>query len=252
MTRPIFLFTDYGWAGFYVGQLHASILPYRDAGSTGAVIDLMHDVPAHDVKAASYLLAALAEHTPENAIIVGVVDPGVGGDRPAVALEVDNRIFVGPGNGLFEIAKRRASDVTGHLLTWRPKSLSASFHGRDLFAPAAARIAAAGNDWREGLSKPLPQSLPLPGADWPDDLPSVIHIDGFGNAMTGIRAAKLPSGLTVAVNGRKIQKAITFSDLPKGDVFWYENSIGLVEIAVNQGRAAEFLKLEIGSAIGLI
>lgn len=254
MTRPVFLFTDFGTSGFYVGQMHAAMLPYYPAGSTGPVIDLMHDAPAHNAKAASYLLAALIKKTPLDAVIVGVVDPGVGGNRPPVVIETDGRICIGPGNSLFEIVARQSSTITKHHLSWQPESLSASFHGRDLFAPAAAQLARAADDqtWRQSLVTPLPPSTNLPGSDWPDDLTEVIYLDGFGNAMSGIRAEKLPGGLSVAINGRIIQRARTFSDVPKGEAFWYENSIGLIEIAVNQGRAAEKLGLDIGSAIGLV
>lgn len=254
MTRPIFLFTDFGVSGFYVGQMHAAMLPYVPDGSTGPAIDLMHDAPAHNVKAASYLLAALIRQSPHDSIIVGVVDPGVGGNRPPVVIEVDGRVCIGPGNGLFEIAARQSSTIARHHLSWQPPSLSASFHGRDLFAPAAAQLAQAADDqaWRQSIATPLPPSTVLPGSDWPDDLAEVIYLDGFGNAMSGIRAEKLPAGLSVAINGRTIRKARTFSDVPKGEAFWYENSIGLIEVAVNQGRAAEKLGLDIGSAIGLV
>lgn len=254
MRRPIFLFTDYGSTGFYVGQLHSTILTYQDPETASPVIDLMHDAPAHDVQSAAYLLAALVKHTPDNAIIVGVVDPGVGADRPPVILESDGRVLIGPGNGLFEIAGRQASRNELRLITWRPENLSASFHGRDLFATVAAHVALADDDnaWRQSLTTPLLVSATQPPSDWPDDLPAVVYIDGFGNVMTGIRARKLAAGLSVAINGKKIPKAVTFSDVPKGEAFWYENSVGLIEIAVNQGRAADRLNMTVGATIGLI
>ncbi|MEQ9489644.1 MAG: SAM-dependent chlorinase/fluorinase [Alphaproteobacteria bacterium] len=252
MVRPIYLFTDFGLSGFYVGQLHGAILDAQT--SPGPVIDLMHDAQAHDVQSAAYLLAALIRHTPDNAVIVGVVDPGVGSDRPAIVVEADGRCLIGPGNGLFEIVARQAGNAVMHRLVWQPDRLTASFHGRDLFAPAAARIATTvdSDAWRLELISPLPPSAARPGSDWPDDLPAVIYIDVFGNAMTGIRAAKLAPGLAVAIGGRRIQRATTFSDVPTGEAFWYENSVGLVEIAVNQGRASETLALSVGSSIGLI
>lgn len=252
MSRPIYLFTDFGLSGFYVGQLHGAILHVQT--SPGPVIDLMHDAPAHDVQSAAYLLAALIRYTPDNAVIVGVVDPGVGSDRPAVVVEADGRCLVGPGNGLFEIVARQAGKAVTHRLVWRPERLSASFHGRDLFAPTAARIAAStdADAWRGDLVSPLPPSAAFPGTDWPDDRPAVIYIDGFGNAITGIRAEKLAPGLSVTVGGRRLQRAATFSDVPKGDPFWFENSVGLVEIAVNEGRAADVFNLTTGSAVGLV
>ena len=250
MGRPIFLYTDYGTNGFYVGQLHAAILSSQETSAASPAIDLMHDVPAHDIKAAAYLLAALVPYLPEDAVIVGVVDPGVGGERPPVVVECDGRMLVGPGNGMFDIACRRASTSARHLLTWRPDHLSASFHGRDLFAPAAAQIASS-MDWRKTLVDSQPSIASPDTSDWPDDLPEAIYIDGFGNVMTGCRASLLPDDGTVAVRGRPLPRATTFSDMHVGEAFWYENSIGLIEIAVNQGRASDLLDLRIGATISL-
>ena len=133
----IVLFTDFGLEGPYIGQVKARVL----ADAPGAVIlDLFSDAPAHDPKASAYLLAAYAEAFPAGAIFVAVVDPGVGSVRAGIALEAGGRWFVGPDNGLFEIAVRRAASAATWEIDYDRSSVSASFHGRDVFAPAAARL----------------------------------------------------------------------------------------------------------------
>ena len=136
---------------------------------------------------------------------------------------------------------RRAAAAEAWEITWRPAHLSASFHGRDLFAPVAARLA---------LGEPPPGApRAIPAEDWPDDLSEVIYIDGFGNAMTGLRASVLPENAVLSVSRRRLPRARTFSDVAPGDAFWYDNANGLAEIAVNRGRAADLLDLTVGSAI---
>jgi len=208
------------------------------------VIDLFADAPVGNPKASAYLLAAYAEWFAVGTVFLCVVDPGVGGARPAIILEADRRWYVGPGNGLFELVQRRATNTRTWDIDWQPEHLSASFHGRDLFASVAAILA---------------RGEPPPGrprkddthrqTDWPDDLPKVVYIDHFGNAMTGLRAVTLPHDAKLVATGRVLQHARTFSDQLPGTAFWYENSNGLVEIAVNQGRADRELGLTIGIPI---
>ena len=132
-------------------------------------------------------------------------------------------------------------------IDWRPQRLSATFHGRDLFAPVAALLARA--------ERP-PGRLRDDGADrrpdWPDDLAEIVYVDHFGNAMTGLRAAVLPPGARLSVAERVLERATTFSDLPPGAAFWYENSNGLAEIAVNRGRADRDLGLSIGMSVAIV
>lgn len=105
MPRPVGLFTDFGLAGPYVGQMKGRLLTLAPAT---AVIDLMHDAPAFDPRSAAYLLAALVPEWPADMVVMAVVDPGVGGARRPLVAEIDGRWFVGPDNGLFELLWRRA------------------------------------------------------------------------------------------------------------------------------------------------
>jgi S-adenosylmethionine hydrolase len=171
----------------------------------------------------------------------------VGGERPAVIVEADGRSFVGPGNGLFEMVQRRAGAARALEIAWRPESLSASFHGRDLFAPVAAMIARG--DAPPG--RPIDADA-IRRLDWPDDLAEIVYVDHFGNAMTGLRAAKVPPDAKLLAAGRALGRARTFSDRPHGDAFWYENSNGLAEISVNRGRADRGLGLAVGTPVEIV
>ena len=237
----ILLFTDFGWQGPYVGQLHLALA--REAPGV-PVVDLMHDAPTFSPLAAGHLLAALTTQMPPEAVVVAVVDPGVGSARRAILLDADGRRFVGPDNGLLAVVAQRASSVSAKVIQWRPPYLSATFHGRDLFAPVAARLYID----KEVASEPLAvREL----GDYPphEPLAEVIYIDGYGNAWTGIALDSLPGGSTLRVGPQEVPKARTFSDVEKGQAFWYENSAGLVEIAVRQGSAADHLGLRLGTRV---
>jgi len=235
----IALFTDFGLEGPYTGQVKAVLA--RDAPGV-PVIDLFADAPAGDAMSGAYLLAAYAAWWPAGTVFLCVIDPGVGSDRAAVIVQADGRWFVGPDNGLFELVIRRASAVRTWQTTWRPASLSASFHGRDLFAPVAATLA---------RGEPPPETERQLGRrpDWPDDLPRIIYIDHYGNAMTGLRASGLTPTARLTIGCRSLPRARVFADMPEGEPFWYENSNGLAEIAVNRGRADLLLSIRVGAVI---
>jgi S-adenosylmethionine hydrolase len=249
----IVLFTDFGLAGPYLGQLKAIL----HAKATGVqVIDLFSDAPVHDPRASAYLLGAYCEVFGEASIFLSIVDPGVGSSRKALVVRTGNRWFVGPDNGLFEVVIRRALKfpaaepaVECWEIVWKPDQLSASFHGRDLFAPVAAGLAQGDFPSANGGGFEPISIDAVRCADWPDDLDEVIYIDHFGNVITGLRAISLPPPFGVKVAGRKIPRARTFSEVSPGAVFCYENANGLLEIAVNNGRANEVLGLEVGSVV---
>lgn len=239
----IVLFTDFGLAGPYTGQMLAAL--HRDAPGVPA-ISLFADAPAGRPKPAAYLLAAYAAWFPPGTVFLSVIDPGVGSARRALIVEADGRRYVGPDNGLFELAMRRATAAQAFEITWQPPGLSASFHGRDLFAPVAARLA-AGTD-PATLASPV---SPLREPAWPDDLPEIVYIDHYGNGMTGLRGGSVPPTARISAAGRTIDPARTFSAVAEGTAFWYVNANGLVEIAVNRGRAADMLGLAIGTGVAV-
>ncbi len=238
---PIVLFTDFGSADVYVGQVKAVLA--REAPGI-PVIDLLNDVPAYRIRPAAHLLASLVPQFPQGSVFLAVVDPGVGGPRAPVALRADGYRFVGPDNGLLSVFAARARDKQAFRIEWIPESLSTSFHGRDLFAPVAARLAV--ERVPEGWLAPLPGL----SVDFGDaDLAEVIYVDHYGNARSGLRARNAPREAQLVVNGRPLRYARVFSEAPDGTPFWYENSEGLIEIAMNRASAAERLRLEIGTPL---
>jgi hypothetical protein len=244
MSSPtIALITDFGLEGPYLGQMRAVF--HRLAPGV-AVIDLFADAPVHNPKATAYLLPAYIQGFPAGTVFVCVVDPGVGSfAAPPVVVHAGGYWFVGPDNGLFELIYRRLPNVRRWAIPYDPATLSASFHGRDLYAPAAARIASGEPPHGAELDPPQPK-------DWPDDLSEIIYIDHFGNAMTGLRAAAIDKSQLFDIKRILVKHARTFADLPVGAAFWYENSNGLVEIAVNRGRADKVLGLTVGDVIAWV
>ena len=206
------------------------------------VVDALHDAPDFGIEPAAHLLAVLAPEYPRGSTFLAVVDPGVGGKRDAIVIRADGHTFVGPDNGLLSILWQRARTRKCFRIAWRPKRLTASFHGRDLFAPVAATLAArrVPGDWL--AAKRAPEVL----LD-DDDLARVIYVDHYGNCMTGIRAKGLSQDAQLLVGSRVLRFARTFEGAPAA--FWYENSLGLVEVSVARGNAARVLGLRVGRAI---
>jgi S-adenosylmethionine hydrolase len=162
----IALFSDYGTEGPYVGQVHAAI---HAVAPDAKIVDLQHDAPRNNPRASAYLLAALAPALQGGTVLFCVVDPGVGTGRDEpVVMDLDGRRLVGPDNGLFDIAVRRAAQVKCSRIRWRPAGLSKTFHGRDLYAPVCAILSAGRDpgleprDWRDAHG-------------WPDDPAEIIN-----------------------------------------------------------------------------
>jgi S-adenosylmethionine hydrolase len=237
----VVLFTDFGPSGPYTGQMEIVL---RQSAPNVPVIHLLSNAPIADPRLSSYLLAALRQSFPENSIFLAVVDPGVGSERKAVVLQADGQTFVGPDNGLLNTVAVQSKHVQWSEIVWKPEHCSMSFHGRDLFAPVAAKLAI---NQADGLLQPF-QRNDL--SDWPQDLAEVIYFDHYGNAMTGLRYRQSFSGRTLTINGIAINQADTFSAVTEQQAFWYENSSGLIEIAVNKGRAEQHLALKLGMPIG--
>lgn len=240
----IVLFTDFGIEGPYIGQVKAVL--YGQAPGV-PVIDLFSDLAPHDARAAAYLLPSFAEAFAPGCVFLCVVDPGVGGSRAALVVEADGRRYVGPDNGLFEPMMRRARDIRCWEIGPPGEPVSATFHGRDVFAPMAAALARGEEPTGAGGRTCMPPRRP----DWPDDLAEVVYVDRFGNLMTGLRAGAVERSRGLRVGGAVASFARTYSEVPPGQVFWYENANGLAEIAVNQGRAADRLGAWVGARIGI-
>ncbi len=241
----IVLFTDFGADDIYVAQVKAVLAQQVPPGTP--VHDLLHGVPNFDARAGAHLLAALQPSFPAGAVFLSVIDPGVGGPRDPVVLEADGKAYVGPDNGLLSVVAARARKARTWRIVWRPTPQSASFHGGDLFAPVAAWIAAG------SLAKGKLEETPGLNVQFKaDDLAEVIYIDHYGNVLTGLRAVNVSHSAKIEVGGQRLAYARVFAEAPAGSAFWYENSVGLVEIAVSGGSAAQMMGLRIGDAIGLV
>lgn len=238
--RPIALLTDFGLSDHYVGVIHAVLEKYAPGVPR---IDLDHLVPPGDIWEASFQLRCAWPHLPSGCVVMAVVDPGVGTDRRALALALGRRFLVVPDNGL-AASLGQASDVVR--IDWRSMGLaepSRTFHGRDVFAPAAAWLA-RGEDLLqlgEEVDRDLLVSCPLPD---PEPLTSgyqatVISVDRFGNLATNLPAGYVDDGATASWStegsARRVQ---TYSDADDGEVVLLEGSAGYLELAVNGGSAA--------------
>lgn len=235
----IVLFTDFGTRDPYVGQLKARL---AEGAPAHTVIDLLHEVPAFNPHAGAHLLAALASSFPEGSVFLAVVDPGVGTPRDAVVVNAGGRWFVGPDNGLLSLVAARQTDTRVWRIGWRPDALSATFHGRDLFAPIAAELA--------GGEFPAAKLLRVDALTVEfdrEDLARVIYIDHYGNAWTGLRA--VPRDARVVAAGERFAYAESFGFVGKGEGLWFVNSVGLLELAVNRGSAAAVYGLKVGDAV---
>ncbi len=235
----IVLFTDFGSRDPYVGQVKARLATVAPGVP---VIDLLHEVPDFNPHAGAHLLAALAGGFPPGAVFLAVVDPGVGTPRGSVVMQACGRWYVGPDNGLLSVVAARAPDTRLWRITWRPEVLSATFHGRDLFAPVAAALA-RGDFPQERLD-----GVDALGVEFDaGDLPRIIYVDHYGNAWTGVRGE--PSVARVRAAGREFARGDCFAAVEKGHGLWFVNSVGLIELAVNRGSAAATYGLRVGDRV---
>jgi S-adenosyl-L-methionine hydrolase (adenosine-forming) len=266
MTRPITFLSDYGLADEFVGVVHgviAAICP--DA----RVIDLGHGVPRQDVRAGATMLARALPYVPAG-VHLAIVDPEVGARRRAVALRTqdEDRLLVGPDNGLLLPAAERfggvAEAVEISASPWRLEPASATFHGRDVFAPVAARLAcgeplaAAGAPLEIDELVAPERTRPRHEAD--ALIAHVVATDTFGNAMLDAghadlleRGMRLGDAITARAGGRRVRGVVarTFSDVGRGALILYEDAGGSLALAVNGGDAAALLGLQPGDEVRL-
>jgi S-adenosylmethionine hydrolase len=251
------LTTDFGLRDPFVGVMKGRILA-RDRSLQ--IVDLTHDVLAHWPAEAGFWLARSFRYFPPGTVHVAVVDPGVGGPREIAAVETDGHVFLAPDNGLLapvieSVASSTARRVTAAVLesigVGHP---SATFHGRDIFAPLAAELA-SGRLLPAGLGPVVAELIP----GWIEDpvvtggqvAGSVVTIDHFGNLISNIDARHLASMAhpVVRVAGRELALKRTYSDVRPGDYLALVNSFGVLEVARAEGSAAEGLGLQRGAPV---
>ena len=267
----IALLTDFSTQGTYVGVLKGVL---RTLAPQANLIDISHEVPRGDVQAGAFMLWQASPYMPPNTVFLCVVDPGVGSARRGVAAKWATQICVGPDNGIFSYLVSR--DGTPEVIElWDPQ-VSSTFHGRDIFAPAAAQLASGAALKDLGPPVDLELFLPAPQLKAPNSESvegEFIYQDPFGNLISSIGilhlegshirlapwlsqepesqfpaqnlAARLPSGAELPL-------VRTFSDVPEGQGLAYIGSSGLLEIGVNRGSAASTLDLQVGQSVQLI
>ena len=246
MTRIITLLTDFGTADGYVGEMKGLI---ASGAPDCAIVDIAHDVSAHDVEAGRLAVARYWHRYPVGTVHVAVVDPGVGGTRAAIAVESEGRLLVGPDNGILSPAMLHQGARCVVLPV--PASASPTFHGRDVFAPAAAQLASGVPLDALGTLCADPIVLRTPEATRaPDGATNgvVISIDRFGNLVTNLMTRR--AGV-VEVGGSSIAIARTYGDVATGALTALIGSSGLVEIAVRDGSAATVLGVQRGTRVTL-
>jgi len=212
------------------------------------VIDLTHGIPPQDVRTGAFVLARAAFYFPKGTIHVAVVDPGVGSDRAALCIETKSALFVGPDNGVLTLAAPRSDRVRSYTLTNERLHLSprsATFHGRDVFAPVAAALAAGGDPADLGPEVDVAIDLELPASEVVAGVihGRVLYVDVFGNLVTNVPAEALAtSPVAIEVGGRPIGAlAHTYAEGAPGGAVAVIGSWGLLEIAVRNGSAATTL-----------
>jgi S-adenosylmethionine hydrolase len=263
VTRPILFLSDYGLEDEYVGVCHAVI---ARLAPDAPVIDLTHSIPAHDVLAGALTLATVVPYGPEDAVYLAVVDPGVGTARRAVALEAGGVAMVGPDNGLLGEAAvaqggiRRAVQIVSQRVS--PWPVSDTFHGRDLFAPAAARLSVGGS--LEQLGDVIDPAtigrswVGPPGVEYGRVSSTVIGVDRFGNLRLDARPrdleqAALSGGMHLLHQGAAtpIRQVNTFAELRGDEYGVLVDSGGWLSVVRNQASAADGLGMRTGDVVVL-
>ncbi len=260
MARPIVFLTDYGLADGFVGVCRGVIARISPEAH---VIDLTHSIARHDVLQGAVVLGRAARFMPEDAVFLAVVDPRVGSARRPVAVEASSgALLVGPDNGLLSIAWEalggagRAAEIAADHVVLHP--VSKTFHGRDVFAPAAGHLA-AGMPLEELGPAVRPDTLRLVEIPGPMVAPGAVGarvtgVDAFGNVQLNVTSADLEAaGLRgpLAVGSQAVPRAATFSDVPHGALAAIVDSQGFVALIVNHGDAASLLGLSVGDPVVL-
>jgi S-adenosylmethionine hydrolase len=258
----ITLFTDFGSRDAYVAQMKGVILGIN---AQVPLVDLTHEVTPFDIRQAAYLLEQATRYFPAGTITVAVIDPGVGTARRPMLLETPaGKWYVGPDNGLFTRIIGREGLAAAYELRdasyFRVPAASATFHGRDIFAPVAAHLSRGVPPERFGPPISDPVLLPHTRPHEADRLVcgEVIHIDHFGNVITNIGRADLGGitpgrdlDLTLGETTRRVPFCSTYGERPAGALITLINSDAAFEIAMPQGRASAALAARVGDRLRL-
>jgi len=244
----ITLTTDFGLSDPFVGIMKGVILGITP---NAQLVDISHDIRSYDISEAAFMIESMYPYFPEGTVHIVVVDPGVGSARRPLAASSHGQFFVAPDNGVLSTV---LADEAYHIQNNRLflKSVSRTFHGRDIFAPVAAHLASGtplesvGTRISDFIKKPLP----VPRREGRKIVGTVLRIDKFGNVITNVRRSDLSPHFTMRVAGTPITRlCANFSEAEPGEFFAVEGSTGYIEIALNQASAADRLNLASGAEI---
>lgn len=246
MGRIVALLTDFGTRDPYVGVMKGVMLGLCP---DLVFVDLTHEVAPQEVREGSFHLWASYRFFPSGTVFLAVVDPGVGSGRRAMALFAQDRFFVAPDNGLLTPFLKDPFEAREIPV---PPEASPTFHGRDVFAPAAAQIACRGalpKEW-PAITDPVRSPWPEPHRKGDQIEGEVLHVDRFGNLITNIPGDWLKPGVIVEVQGVRIRGLKrTYAEVPPGAFLALVGSSGLLEISVREGSAAQRLKAGQGAKV---
>jgi S-adenosylmethionine hydrolase len=246
--KIITLLTDFG--SFYPAQMKGVILSkLKEKTATNITfVDIAHDIPPQDVRAGAFALLSSARYFPAGTIHIAVVDPGVGTNRLGLVIESGGQLFVGPDNGLLLPAARSLGQIAAYKIACKFEA-SNTFHGRDIFAPVAALLAAGQIPSSIG-PRVSPKSLSFGETNKTDSgiEATIIYVDRFGNLILNMQ--KLP-GFDVSLKGVKLKRVKTYAEGRRIEPLITIGSHGFAEIAVNQGNAAEAFRLKAGDRVEL-
>lgn len=252
----ITLTTDFGLKDWFVGTMKGVILRINPRAT---IVDITHEIGCGEIAAGAFALAASYRHFPKATIHVAVVDPGVGSERPALAVRTRDYFFVGPDNGVLSLALAGQRILSVRRLTnerFFLRPVSRTFHGRDVFSPVAAHLSKG-----LALEKLGPRQRGFVRLSWPAPRlcqavlhGTIVYLDRFGNAFTNLATADIArlgtGGLEVVLKRRRVGPLRScYAAVPVGQPVALIGSAGLLEVAVNGGSAAETLRLKIGDAI---
>lgn len=249
----IALLTDFGTKDYFVGAMKGVILSINE---NAKIIDVTHEIPPQEIRAARFVLQACYRDFPEKTIFVAVVDPGVGSSRRAVLVETARYFFIAPDNGLlsfifdtekdFKVFKIENEDFFRH-------PVSRTFHGRDIFSPAAAHLSRGvkpfefGREIKDFIHHITAQPKRLDETTFEAE---IIHRDHFGNLITNLKSEELPENFVLEINGKLVDKRQDyFAEAEKGGVFMIAGSAGFLEIAAFQDSAQKILKAGVGDKV---
>ena len=243
------LTTDFGTRDHYVGAMKGVIATLAPRVT---VFDITHQIPDFDVSEGAFAIAQAYRFYPLGTVHVVVVDPGVGSSRRPIAVAAGGHLFIAPDNGVLSQVLESAKPFEARVLASRHGhgSLSHTFHGRDLFAPAGARLATglSFDEIGERVSDPfrLPSVAVARGAG------RVLHVDRFGNVVTSFREVDLPERACLQIGSATIRlRSTSYATVPEGQLFLISGSSGYVEVSLNRGSAAEALGVRAGAPVTL-